>query len=174
MEELTKKQLQDKQRRERNKERNLNTELDPEQLIACNKCKCEVARKHYIKELGADKGCRGTCIDCEWTSRCISRLKYENNKSNKCKGLEISYEQYDELTRQPCNYCGGYTNEYFKRTGVDRIDSSKPYTIENCNPCCEMCNRMKLDYSIEDFLNHVAKIYKHTYLKIVDNFFKLL
>ena len=31
---------------------------------------------------------------------------------------------------------------------------------ENCIPCCEKCNRMKLNYLKEDFLNHIEKIYK--------------
>lgn len=45
--------------------------------------------------------------------------------------------------------------------GIDRIDSTKGYSADNCVPCCSKCNRMKLDHSIEDFKNHISKIYNH-------------
>ena len=34
------------------------------------------------------------------------------------------------------------------------------YTFDNCVACCTMCNRMKLDYTKNDFLNHISKIFK--------------
>lgn len=42
--------------------------------------------------------------------------------------------------------------------GIDRIDSNKNYTINNCVPCCGQCNIMKLDYSQKDFLNKCLSI----------------
>lgn len=42
--------------------------------------------------------------------------------------------------------------------GVDRINSTDGYSISNCVPCCETCNKMKLDYDQHDFLEHVKKI----------------
>lgn len=44
--------------------------------------------------------------------------------------------------------------------GIDRVDSDKPYEIDNCVPCCTKCNFMKQAHSVEDFLNHVEAIYK--------------
>lgn len=45
--------------------------------------------------------------------------------------------------------------------GIDRIDSSKGYYKENCVSCCTKCNRMKLDYDINDFLNHINNIFNY-------------
>lgn len=42
--------------------------------------------------------------------------------------------------------------------GIDRIDSSKGYSDDNCVSCCSMCNLMKNNYSVYDFLNHINKI----------------
>ena len=60
----------------------------------------------------------------------------------------------------PCEYCGGYSDELngVKFNGVDRIDSSQGYTVENSVPCCGMCNQMKMFYDLHDFLEHAKAI----------------
>lgn len=74
--------------------------------------------------------------------------------------FELSLEEFDNITKQPCLYCGEFNGEHkgVPYSGVDRIDSSKGYTTLNCIPCCEMCNRMKLDYDMVDWLKHIKKI----------------
>jgi hypothetical protein len=52
-----------------------------------------------------------------------------------------------------------YTN------GIDRIDSSKEYSVENCVPCCKKCNIMKNVYSMTDFIDQVHKISNFQKLK---------
>ena len=42
--------------------------------------------------------------------------------------------------------------------GIDRIDSNKGYTKDNVISCCEMCNRMKSDYNVKDWLRKVKTI----------------
>lgn len=85
--------------------------------------------------------------------------KYELGAKKRGLPFELSLEEFDEITKMPCEYCGGYSDELngIKFNGIDRIDSSKGYTVKNSVPCCEMCNRMKLDYDLEDFLEHVKK-----------------
>ena len=89
--------------------------------------------------------------------------------------FELSFEEFNNLVSKDCVYCGKEpeiptckrylkskpftTDPDAKFNGIDRIDSSKGYTIDNCVPCCEMCNKMKLDHSKEFFLKHVTKIY---------------
>lgn len=41
---------------------------------------------------------------------------------------------------QKCSYCG---ETDWHKLGVDRIDDSKPHTIENCVCCCGKCNTNK-------------------------------
>ena len=74
--------------------------------------------------------------------------------------FELSLEEFDDITKQPCLYCGEFNGEHkgVPYSGVDRIDSSVGYTTLNCIPCCEMCNRMKLDYDMMDWLKHIKKI----------------
>lgn len=67
--------------------------------------------------------------------------------------MELSFEQFKVLINSSCSYCGSENAR-----GVDRIDSSKNYSVENSVPCCKKCNKMKMNSSKESFLNHVRKI----------------
>jgi len=99
-------------------------------------------------------------------------------KSAKERGIEwnLTLEQFKFLNQQVCNYCGQppsrlaenkkvKSESLRKRSiniynGVDRIDSTMSYSIDNCVPCCTTCNLAKLDSPQEDFLKWVEKVYK--------------
>jgi hypothetical protein len=74
--------------------------------------------------------------------------------------FNLTLEEFDNITKQPCSYCGEFNGECdgIKYSGIDRIDSSGGYTRLNVIPCCEMCNKMKLDYDMIDWLKHIKKI----------------
>jgi len=42
--------------------------------------------------------------------------------------------------------------------GIDRIDNTKSYIKENCVPCCNICNRMKLEMNTQEFIEHIRRI----------------
>jgi hypothetical protein len=83
----------------------------------------------------------------------------------------ISLEEFKNIIAKNCYYCGsepklsGTSKRYnkthiqVKHNGVDRVDNSMGYTLDNCVPCCNFCNHMKRDYSKVDFLSHIKKIY---------------
>jgi hypothetical protein len=54
--------------------------------------------------------------------------------------------------QKPCYYCGELSK------GIDRLDSTKGYEVENCVSCCEQCNYMKLDYTQEEFIKKCIQI----------------
>jgi hypothetical protein len=70
------------------------------------------------------------------------------NASIKFRGLEstLTYEDFEALFKQPfCFYCGGDS------TGLDRLDNTQKYCLENCVPCCPTCNNIKSDiFSYEE------------------------
>lgn len=94
------------------------------------------------------------------------------------RGLEwqLSKEDFDEIIESNCYYCGegptfhksdqkcNKTGIPYYRTGVDRLDSTKGYTKENCVPCCSICNRMKSDLSNYSFLYKIKNIYEKLHL----------
>lgn len=51
----------------------------------------------------------------------------------------ISLNDYTKLIQNPCYYCER-TLPSSRCTGLDRIDNSKGYEVENVLPCCGECN----------------------------------
>ena len=45
--------------------------------------------------------------------------------------------------------------------GIDRIDSSKDYTLDNCNPCCQICNIAKRNMPLEKFQLWIYQAFYH-------------
>lgn len=75
--------------------------------------------------------------------------------------FEISEEYFATMTTsKECFYCGCSPTKY-EPLGIDRADNIKGYTVENCLPCCWICNKMKNTLSEEQFLKAVENIYKH-------------
>jgi hypothetical protein len=67
-----------------------------------------------------------------------------------------------------CIYCGQSPKQKHPRypdvlyNGLDRIDSSRGYEINNVVPCCGRCNKAKNDMSLEEFKALVVNIYEHS------------
>jgi hypothetical protein len=88
---------------------------------------------------------------------------YRCNARNRDLVFEISKEQCFTLFKESCAYCGiPYSNkrEGFQYNGIDRIDNQIGYVWSNCIPCCRICNRMKGNQSLIDFLSLVDRIKK--------------
>jgi len=66
----------------------------------------------------------------------------------------IRYKTFMALQIEPCHYCG----ERVEFIGIDRLDSSKPHTEDNCVPCRWRCNQIKRDMHYDDFVGLVLKI----------------
>lgn len=78
----------------------------------------------------------------------------------------LTEHQFNEFILGNCFYCGSPPISVSKPrwgssltyNGIDRIDSSKGYSVDNCVSCCVVCNRMKTDHNVNFFLNHISKI----------------
>jgi hypothetical protein len=71
--------------------------------------------------------------------------------------IEITRDQYESLVWLNCEYCNTPSNEM--GGGLDRKDSSGPYSIDNCVPCCGSCNRTKGDrFTYEEFKYQIAPV----------------
>ena len=90
--------------------------------------------------------------------------KYSGLKCQaKVRGLEftIPFVEYIQLMNKPCIWCG----ISLPTTGgsLDRINSELGYTLENVVPCCPQCNLAKLDYSVSEFREWIARVYAHQF-----------
>jgi len=74
--------------------------------------------------------------------------------------FELTEEEFEEIVRQPCYYCGlppssKVGREYF--SGIDRIDSKHGYIKGNVRPCCGNCNMGKRLMPERDFYDWVLR-----------------
>ncbi len=69
--------------------------------------------------------------------------------------FELTIPEFTAITEMDCSYCGGQGG------GIDRVDSGIGYTKENSTPCCWKCNAMKYTHTVDNFINHIKKIYNH-------------
>lgn len=95
-------------------------------------------------------------------------------RSARERGYEwaLTKEQVKEITQRPCFYCGaepyqeikdGYNgfNGGLKYNGIDRVDNSRGYMIDNVVPCCGMCNYAKRDHPVGDFKEWARRLFEH-------------
>lgn len=75
---------------------------------------------------------------------------YVKSANKRGYSMNLDYDYFIDLVTMPCYYCDYYLEEHVN--GIDRVNNSKPYTKENCVPCCEICNRIKYTYHPMFFL----------------------
>lgn len=94
---------------------------------------------------------------------------YRNYKNGaKQRGLEFSINKTDFsiLTKQNCFYCGIPPSQIMKSpfgdeyvyNGIDRLDNSVGYVLDNCVPCCKTCNYAKGKMSYSEFMLWIKRL----------------
>jgi len=98
---------------------------------------------------------------------------YSIGKNAKLLGFSLTKDEFFKLIFQTCYYCGDSPREYkedtrvnktgipYLRNGIDRINSTKGYTLDNSITCCSACNMMKNNLPIEVFYDKITKIYNN-------------
>lgn len=95
---------------------------------------------------------------------------YRGNADTKNLEFSLTNSECEKLFKGNCFFCGKepsavYTKSRLKGTylysGIDRVDSSKGYTLDNVNSCCAACNFLKGNKTNENFLGHIRRIYEH-------------
>jgi len=97
--------------------------------------------------------------------------RYKQSAEYRGKPFNLSKGEAEVLFKSHCYYCGSPPKTVVKNlrgngdyiyTGIDRIDNSKGYTVDNCVPCCKYCNYSKGNRSKEEFILWVTKVYNHS------------
>lgn len=96
---------------------------------------------------------------------------YKTRALKKEISFTLTKEQFRSITSKPCVYCGiealrtfgslnakHNQNGMYLYNGIDRIVNKYGYDIENCVPCCEICNKAKRDLSEGEFINWIVRI----------------
>lgn len=96
---------------------------------------------------------------------------YKQNAKNREYEFLLTKNEFRILTKNQCFYCGKepsqiaryrkYNGEYIYN-GVDRMDNTKGYFLENSVSCCKFCNLTKNNTSFSEFIKWIRMVYKNT------------
>lgn len=115
-------------------------------------CGCYAKEKQRSKNLG--KGI---------ASRNEIYAIYKRNAKKRNLIFEVTIDQFQEISKQSCVYCGELPKQEARKdflyNGMDRVDSTKGYTLDNIVPCCGICNRAKYTLTVEEFKAWIIKVY---------------
>ena len=89
-------------------------------------------------------------------------VKYKNRAKGKDTVFLLNLCDFELYWNTVCYYCG----EHITGIGFDQIIAGRGYTKDNVVPCCDLCNYIKWDRSIEDTINHCRKMVAIYELKI--------
>lgn len=83
-------------------------------------------------------------------------VSYIQSARNRNIAFNLTKEQFTEIILLPCYYCASYKEDQV--VGIDRINSDKNYSVDNCVACCKICNFMKGTLSKHSFITQAHKI----------------
>ncbi len=139
-------------------------------------CQCGNERVHSFQRVAS--GEIKSCGKCGKGGRPLlenslgaKRAVWQRYKqSAKRRGIEfsISTEDFYSLITLPCSYCKSppktsmklNAHPDFLYTGLDRVNNSAGYTLNNVVPCCSVCNFSKAGMSLDEWKNWITAVYK--------------
>lgn len=74
--------------------------------------------------------------------------EYKKSAKDNDREFTLTKDDFKKLWLKPCYYC----NSTIENIGLDRLDNSQGYIIENVVSCCIRCNKMKRDMNHDDFI----------------------
>tara|TARA_B100000214_G_scaffold156309_1_gene112100 strand:- start:2981 stop:3625 length:645 start_codon:yes stop_codon:yes gene_type:complete len=78
--------------------------------------------------------------------------QYKYKAKERGLSFELSFEEFCNLWKKPCTYCGASIDTI----GIDRVDNNIGYNIKNIVSCCSSCNTKKGQMTCEQW-NRILK-----------------
>ena len=131
----------------------------------CSTCKQYLPVSEFHKDAGRKNGLSARCKKCvhQRDLSAYGRYKsYRRNAKHRNIDFQMTFEEFENIIKKPCAYCGAKANPY---NGIDRKDNSIGYKEDNLIPCCEWCNRIKLTYTEAQMKEHIKKMYSYLFDK---------
>jgi hypothetical protein len=135
------------------------------------KCRCDCGKEIEVPPVRIThkiiKSCG--CARLKLFSEMMLHRKFNHYRFDAAKKAKkvfgLTFEEFKSIVSKNCIYCGSPPSHEIKTEtvsvfygGMDRVDPSKGYTLENKVPCCTLCNMIKWILSKEDFFSHIEKI----------------
>jgi hypothetical protein len=87
----------------------------------------------------------------------VSYASYRSRAEKKELEFAITNDNYKSIILQDCYLCGKKSTET-NTNGIDRVDNTIGYTVDNCKACCKECNHMKNNFGLEELLCKFERI----------------
>lgn len=90
--------------------------------------------------------------------------KYQRRAEERNYSWELTFDEFVAITSKNCWYCDREPDQFLKRfpnlrhNGIDRVDNSRGYCLDNVVPCCDVCNRAKSGLDLLEFIDLARKI----------------
>ena len=117
----------------------------------------EWRQRYYLKNRG--KALAASRLWRTNNPKTMTWLKYKNSARARSIEFRLTREVFDELVGGRCYYCDCAPRPI---NGIDRIDSTMGYTLDNCVTSCKPCNTAKWDRTQTEFLSWLGRAYVHT------------
>lgn len=97
----------------------------------------------------------------------VLMTEYRRGARDRSLSWDLTREEFKHMTSLDCHYCGTAPSRAvgcspnsgaYVCNGIDRVDSSRGYSLDNCVPACKICNFAKRDMSYDDFLAWIARL----------------
>lgn len=145
-------------------------------------CRCECGTEKPVKACYLRNGQSKQCVDCAHENqrikgRLIPRMYWEHltkNASTRGIGFDLKQEQVIELLKKQNYKCSlsGLPIEFAKTeseqkqgkttASIDRVDSSKPYVIENIQMVHKIINFMKHTLQQDQFITMCKLVFENS------------
>jgi hypothetical protein len=107
------------------------------------------------------------------------RYVYKRVKSDARKAgrvFHLPFDWFKHAIHAPCHYCGStdknemnvlsrrpgeFLVQNFRYNGLDRLNNDIGYEIQNCVPCCFICNRAKQSMPYSEFIEWIDNMIQY-------------
>jgi hypothetical protein len=150
----------------------------PDSKIRRIPVRCECGNAVNVRRDHLRRGTSLQCIRCRRAAQAKALTvdgsgwntlyyRYRTNAKNRNLEFHLTKEEVVKLCSQNCYYCGESPSDrtmspsqMVVANGIDRIDSERHYHLDNCVPCCAVCNKMKMELDQDFFLEKIDMISK--------------
>lgn len=94
---------------------------------------------------------------------------YKQSALNRNYPFNLSQTKFLNLIFKNCYYCDGIPTKRYEKfvaitffaNGIDRLDNTKGYVLNNCVTCCKICNKAKSTLDEQEFKEWIIKVYRN-------------
>lgn len=107
--------------------------------------------------------------------------QYKSNAKSRNLTFNLTKDDVKMFMASSCYYCGNPPSNTVRTfsgrvdsdreilySGIDRLDNTKGYVLENCVACCYRCNWAKKDLTEEQFKSWIKRLYLNLFKKVTD------